>query len=92
MDRINRQILELMWASIKAESGDGDAIWLSKHTSIDKLVPLIEAFNLEFNTGWEIKQESNHLIWGIDQEWGIITDNSYFFQEQPDWIVLKIDY
>ena len=91
-DELNMKVLDLMWTSIKSEGGDGDAIWLSKHTSLTDLVPLIEAFNLKFNTGWEITQESNHLVWGIDQEWVFITDDSYFFQEQPDWIILKIDY
>lgn len=86
------KILELMWTSIRAESGDGDAIWLSKHTSLPELVYLINKFNIVNKTGWDLEVKPNHLIWGIDQEWALITDDSYFFQEQPDWIILKIDY
>ena len=91
-EELNIKVLELMWTSIKSECGDGDAIWLSKHTPLYELVVLINKFNVVNNTGWELKIYENHLVWGIDQEWAIITDDSYFFQEQPDWIILKIDY
>ena len=89
----NKKVLELIWSSITSEGGDGDAIWLSKHTSLDDLTSLIGEYDAENKTGWSIQiPDKKHLLWGKDQEWAIITDNKYFFNSQADWIILKIDY
>lgn len=88
----NMRVLDLMWTSIKSEGGDGDAIWLSKHTSLPELAYFIHKFNIENKTGWDLEVHPNHLIWGIDQEWALITDDRDFFESQPSWIILKIDY
>lgn len=38
---INKKILDLMYHSVISEGGDGDAVWLSKHTKLADLIPLI---------------------------------------------------
>jgi hypothetical protein len=88
----NKKILDLIFSSIISEGGDGDALWLSKFTPIEELLKLIEEYNIENNTNWEVKREKNYLLWGINQEWAIITDDNEFFNSQPDWIILKINY
>ena len=64
----NKKVLDLIHSSIISEGGDGDAIWLSKHTSLNEIKKLIDEYNTNNNTGWEIEEKENHLIWGIDQE------------------------
>jgi hypothetical protein len=89
----NKKVLDLIYTSITSEGGDGDALWLSKHTSLDDLASLIGEYDGENKTGWSIQTPSeNQLLWGKDQEWAIITNDKDFFNNQPDWIILKIDY
>lgn len=88
----NKKVLDLIFTSIRSEGGDGDAIWLSKHTSLDDLTILIEEYNQKNNTGWEIARKDKYLSWGYNQEWAIITDDEIFFNSQPSWIVLRINY
>ena len=82
----------LIYPSIISEGGDGDAIWLSKHTPLNEIKNLIDEYNASNNTGWEIQQEDNYLLWGIDQEWATITCDEDFFNSQPSWIILRINY
>ena len=88
----NKKILDLMYTSIMSEGGDGDAVWLSKHTSLKDIVTLIKEYNTENNTNWEITEEENLITWGIDQEFAFITDDEQTFLDLPKWIVLKINY
>jgi hypothetical protein len=88
----NKKVLDLIYNSIKSEGGDGDAIWLSKHTSLKDILVLIREYDLTNNTGWIVEINDNYLSWGIDQEWAIITDNKDFFDSQPSWIILRINY
>lgn len=85
--------MDLIYNSIISEGGDGDALWLSKYTLLPELETLMEEYNKEHNTGWEIiKEKDGSLTWGTGEEWAFITDSKDFFDSQPDWIVLKIDY
>jgi hypothetical protein len=88
----NKKVLDLIYTSIISEGGDGDAIWLSKHTPLSELVKLIEEYNKINNTGWEIIDHNNNISWGIDQEWAIITSDKEYFNSQPNWIILRINY
>lgn len=88
----NRKVLDLIHSSIISEGGDGDAIWLSKHTPLNEMVKLIDEYNTNNNIGWEIQEKDNHLLWGKDQEWAIITCDEEFFDLQPSYIVLRINY
>ena len=91
--QIIKKVLDLIYSSIVLEGGDGDAIWFSKYTSLNNLVSLIEEYNNENKTNWDIKlTDEKHFLWGKDQEWVIITDNKEFFENQADWITLKINY
>jgi hypothetical protein len=94
MDKINnKKVLDLIYSSIISEGGDGDAIWLSKHTSLNDLTFLLLEYNSENKIDWDIQvPDKKHILWGKDQEWAIITDDKDFFNNQPDWIILKIDY
>jgi hypothetical protein len=89
---INKKVLELIYSSVISESGDGDAIWLSKHTPLSEIKKLIVEYNEDNNTGWQITEEENHLSWGVDQEWALITSDENFFNSQPSWIILRINY
>jgi len=88
----NKKVLDLIHSSITSESGDGDALWLSKHTSLDEIIILINEYNIKKNIDWTVKKESNYINWGIDQEWATITCDEQFFNSQPSWIVLRINY
>ena len=91
-NELNKKVLDLIYNSIMSEGGDGDAIWLSKHTPLSELQILIEEYNKEHNTGWEVKKEEHCLSWGTNQEWAFIVDSKDIFDSRPKWIVLKIDY
>ena len=88
----NKRILDLIYNSIISEGGDGDALWLSKHTPLPELKLLVEEYNQEHSTGWNVKEEDNVLLWEHGEEWAVITDKKEVFDSQPRWIVLKIDY
>lgn len=93
MNFINSKILDLIYSSIKSEGGDGDAIWLTKYTSLDKIKELIDEYDAANNTGWHLIRENNTtLYWGDDQEWATITDDENVFNSQPSWIILRINY
>lgn len=88
----NKIVLNLIHSSITSESGDGDAIWLSKYTPLDEIMILINEYNIKNNINWIVKKEKNYIHWGIDQEWATITCDENFFNSQPNWIVLRINY
>ncbi len=88
----NKKVLDLIHSSIISESGDGDALWLSKHTSLDEIIILINEYNIKNNIDWTVKKEKNYINWGTDQEWATITCDESFFNSQPDWIILRINY
>lgn len=89
---INIKILDTIYFSIISEGGDGDAIWLSRYTSLDEIKILLNKYNIEKNIDWIIEENDNHLMWGIDQEWTIITCDENFFNSQPNYITLRIKY
>ena len=91
MNIINKKILDLIYMSIMSEGGDGDAIWLSKHTSLDDLEPLIDEYNKTNNTRWKIEKSEKWVLWGIDQEWAIITDDEEYF-DRLSYTTLTIIY
>ena len=88
----NKKVLDLIHTSIFSEGGDGDAIWLSKHSSLNELSKLIDEYDLNNNTGWKIEENENCLLWGVGQEWAIITCDENFFNSQPNYITLRINY
>ncbi len=88
----NKKVLDLIHSSIVSECGDGDAIWLSKHTPLNELKVLIDEYNTSNNTGWVIEVNENYLNWGRDQEWATITCDENYFNSQPNWIILRINY
>ena len=89
---INEKILDLIFHSIISEGGDGDALWFSKHTSLDDLLINIEEYNQKNNTGWKIERKENCLSWGENQEFATITNDENFFNSQSNHIVLRINY
>lgn len=87
---MNEKIIDLLYEHVISEGGDGDAIWYSRFAPIRDIIPLLESHgNSKFN-GWTIERKDDHILWGIDQEWVIITDNRTFYDSQPEWITLKI--
>ena len=89
---IPNKIIDLLYTSVKEEGGDGDAIWLSKYTKLEDIIPMLEKYNEEHSTGWRIVLHGqNHISWGDNQEWVLITDSRGFYSDQPDWTILKID-
>lgn len=88
---INKKILDLMYHSVIEEGGDGDAVWLSKHTKLADLIPLIVQYNIENRTNWTIENKENYLLWGFEHEYAIITNDSEFYKDQPRYRTLKID-
>jgi hypothetical protein len=88
---INKKVLDLIYSSIISEGGDGDAIWLSKHTNLSELKVLIDEYNTSNNTGWKVEVNENYINWGLDQESAAITCDVNFFNSQPSWITLRIN-
>lgn len=86
------KLLDVMYTSVVLEGGDGDALWLSKHMDLDTIMGLIKEYNKNNNTGWGVEKSGNHIAWGIDQEWVLITDDENFYNNQPEWIILRINF
>jgi len=89
---VTEKIIDLIFTSVSAECGDGDAVWLSKHKELDEIKQLISDYDAKNKTGWEIKDKGKYLFWGINQEGAIITCDKEFFDSQPRYITLKINY
>jgi hypothetical protein len=87
-----KKIVDLIYSSIISEGGDGDAIWLYRHIHQDEVIRLLTEFNSEYKTGWDITIYVNHIVWGLGDEWAIITNDENFFNSEPNWIILKIRY
>ena len=88
---IPNKIIDLLYNSVKEEGGDGDAIWLSKYTKLQDIIPMLEKYNTDHNTGWKIEIGPNYINWGDNQEWVTITDSREFYNDQPDWSILCIE-
>jgi hypothetical protein len=90
---INLKVLDLIYNSIKSEGGDGDAIWLCKHTPLKEIYDLIEWYNTIHKTSWKAEfRNENLILWGEDQEWAEITDAKDTFENAAKWIILQINY
>ncbi len=88
---IPENIIDLLYSSVVSEGGDGDAIWLTKHTPLSEIPTALHKYSEKHNTGWVVLIKENHILWGDNQEWVIITDSKAFYDEQPAWIILRID-
>lgn len=88
----NEKVLDLIFTSIISEGGDGDAVWLSKYTDLSDIITIIDEYDKKNNTGWEIQKKENYLLWGINQEYAIITNDKNFFKSQSNNINLKLNY
>ncbi len=89
--RVNKKIIDLLWTSVNFESGDGDAIWLSKHTSLDIISELIKEYSEENNIDWTLEVKDKQMLWGKGEEWVVITNDEETYSKS-DWITLKINY
>ena len=88
-------LLGVLHAEVVSSSGDGDAMWYTRYYKLDEIEELLHHYNEENNIGWEIERyEFNDrvILWGIDQEGVIITDDAEEFESSPDWIQMKIRY
>lgn len=88
----DEDILDLLFRSVIAEGGDGDALWLSKYTTLDELFPIISEYNEKYNIGWELELKDNSISWGDNQEWITITTDKDFFNSQQYYTTLSINY
>ena len=88
---IPEKIIDLLYTSVKSEGGDGDAIWLTKYTPLSEITSVLNKYNEKHNTEWVVTINQDHILWGDNQEWVIITDSREFYDKQPNWIILKID-
>jgi hypothetical protein len=92
----NKNVLNLLYHSVISEGGDGDAIWLSKYTSLDEIFELLKIYTYDNHINWKIERVDGYIIWGYDdescstQEGVIITDKEDLFKNQRS--VLKLDY
>ena len=86
-----KDILDLLFKCVIEQGGDGDAFWLSS-TPISELFYVIQEYDKHNNIGWHLKEASDHLLWGFNQEWVIITNSKEFFNNLPNWAALKIEY
>ena len=88
----NIKVLDLLYISVVSEGGDGDALWLSKYTSLKDIVILIKEYNKIKDTNWLIKKQNGRILWGNEQEWVVITDDKNYFESQPPHTILQINY
>jgi hypothetical protein len=90
-------LLRWLVHEVRSAGGDGDAIWHSKHKTIDELVPFVLKIDKELNLNWEIKIEktpecSRYLSWWNNQEGLIITNSEKMWNERPNWSQCSIDW
>jgi len=88
---IPEKIIDLLYTSVKSEGGDGDAIWLTKYTPLSEIPSVLNKYNEKHNTKWVVTINQDHILWGDNQEWVMITESREFYDKQPNWIILKID-
>ena len=92
-----KNLLRWLVAEVKSASGDGDAIWYSKHQTIDELLPFVAEINKELNLNWTIKINETpdgcaYLSWHDNQECLIITNSEKMWNERPFWSQCSIDW
>lgn len=85
--------LKLLWESVIAEGGDGDALWRSKHLSIDEILPVLKEFNstLEFPFEISVDEMGEKILWHRGQEYIVITSNAEIAARRPKWTSLYIE-
>jgi len=57
-----------------------------------KLKKIIDEYNLINNIDWIVEEKENCILWYNYQEGAIITCDENFFNSQPNWIILRINY
>jgi hypothetical protein len=86
------RILDTIFNIVVSEGGDGRATWYSKYKQLKDLIGIIDEYNKTNNTGWIIEENGNHLLWGDNQEWVVITDDYDFFKNITHPNELRIEY
>ena len=89
------QTLDLMYDYIRAECGDGDAIWFTE--SVTQIEPIFKEFVRSYDNGWQYVEEIlSDETWVIrferENESISVTNNLEYFNARPDYITLKIHF
>lgn len=93
MDTRYEKIIDLLYHSVVAEEGDGDAIWLIKYpefSPLEKVAEWLVEYNTTNNTGWEVIIRHDGIAWGTNQEWVGILVNQEDFDKLHEHYSLKI--
>lgn len=85
-DELNLRMLQLLHDSVIEECGD--AIWLSKLTTLFQLTKLIKTFETDF----ELKEYDGYVTWGRDGEYVTITNSEQIFDSKSKYVTLKLIY
>lgn len=87
------KLIDLLYTSVLAEGGDGDAMWYVKYTTIEDIMGLIEEYSkTKTYYNWKIQHEKNYILWGDNQEWVVITNDLDIWNRSPDYSTLKVMY
>lgn len=78
-----QKIIDLLYSSVISEGGDGDAKWLSRFKTLDDIIVLLNEYNINNKTGWEININDGYILWGDNQEWVFITCDKDLFENEP---------
>ena len=95
--KINKEhvtnLIEFLYKEVCSSGGDGDALWYSKHYSIEDLLECFKEYNDDNAIGWKFADLSvNTFHWGNSQEWVTVTTSKELYDSSPDWQQIKIQY
>lgn len=93
-----KPLITWLVAEVHSAGGDGDSLWYSKIYDIADIYNLLEEMQdtMTYPGGqkldWELSVKYGYIIWGIDQEALVITNDRESFLNSPDWYQCKIQY
>lgn len=80
-------LLNWLVKEVRSAGGDGDALWYSRYYNVNDILSLVKEVNDTFSHKWviEFNENDKSILWGIDQEWIIITNNESDYKSAPSW-------
>jgi hypothetical protein len=90
-------LLRWLIDEVMSAGGDGDAIWYSKYSPVEFILPHVEKINKELKLNWRIdtrmaKDGANYIAWHCGQEALIITNSKEMWDNRPSWQQCSVDW
>lgn len=79
-----KELLNWLTLEVLSAGGDGDAFWISKYSSLDEILPIVNELNSsEWSNHWNITREEDEITLSNNQECLVITTNRDY--NLPSW-------